>query len=104
MNSARNYTRTLICLGAGSALLACMSRDHAPTQPSPSQPSAQTPSEPEAEPGEESRPPSSSEPAALPTHTGLISIQDVSIANQPAAGHGLTVTALFTPWAAADYE
>lgn len=32
---------------------------------------------------------------ARPTHTGLVSVQDISIANVPAAGHGLTVSVLF---------
>lgn len=34
-------------------------------------------------------------PAA--THEGIISIQDVTLANAPQLGHGMTVTALFTP-------
>ncbi len=33
--------------------------------------------------------------AARPTHTGLVSVQDISIANLPAAGHGLTVNVFF---------
>lgn len=43
--------------------------------------------------------------ATLPpsTHGGLVSIQDITIANLPAAGHGLTVTAIFTPAAAPDF-
>lgn len=38
------------------------------------------------------------------THTGLISIQDMSIAGLPQAGHGLTVQAFFTPLRAPDFE
>jgi hypothetical protein len=38
------------------------------------------------------------------THTGLVSIQDVSIANLPQAGHGLTLQALFTPVRAPDFS
>jgi hypothetical protein len=38
-----------------------------------------------------------------PTHTGLVSIQDIAIANLPAAGHGLTVNAFFTPLVAPDF-
>ena len=35
---------------------------------------------------------------------GLVSVQDVAIANIPAAGHGLTVNVFFTPLAAPDFE
>jgi hypothetical protein len=38
------------------------------------------------------------------THTGLVSIQDMSIHGAPAAGHGLTVQAIFAPARAPDYE
>ncbi|WP_394827121.1 hypothetical protein [Pendulispora albinea] len=38
------------------------------------------------------------------THTGLISIQDISIANVPAAGRALTVNILFNAARAPDYE
>jgi hypothetical protein len=47
--------------------------------------------------------PRSDVPSA-PTHSGLISIQDVSIANLPQAGHGLTVQSFFLPLRAPDYE
>ncbi len=36
-------------------------------------------------------------PAAASTHDGIISIQDVTLANAPQLGHGMTVTALLTP-------
>ncbi len=39
-----------------------------------------------------------------PTHSGLVSIQDIAIANLPAAGHGLTVTAILGAAVAPDYE
>ena len=38
------------------------------------------------------------------THAGLISIQDISIAGAPQAGHGLTVQAFFTAARPADFE
>jgi len=37
------------------------------------------------------------------THTGLVSIQDISIANLPQAGHGLTVNAFLTPLVVPDF-
>lgn len=37
------------------------------------------------------------------THSGLVSIQDISIANLSQAGHGLTVQAFFTPQRAPDF-
>ncbi|KYF55586.1 hypothetical protein BE08_45850 [Sorangium cellulosum] len=39
-----------------------------------------------------------------PTHGGLISIQDISIAGAPQAGHGLTVQVLFTAAKPPSYE
>ncbi|MEY4513902.1 MAG: hypothetical protein RLZZ450_6024 [Pseudomonadota bacterium] len=38
------------------------------------------------------------------THTGLVSVQDITIANLPASGHGLTVNAFLTQAVAPDYE
>lgn len=43
-------------------------------------------------------------PPRVATHAGLVSIQDISIANVPAAGHGLTATALLGPAVVPDYE
>src|SRR5262245_44046209 len=40
----------------------------------------------------------------VPTHVGLVSIQDVSIVGRPEVGHGLSVVAAFTPARAPDYE
>ncbi len=39
-----------------------------------------------------------------PTHSGLVSIQDITIANAPQAGHGLTVNVFFNALRAPDYE
>jgi hypothetical protein len=41
---------------------------------------------------------------APPTHSGLISVQDVSIANLPQAGHGLTVQSFFLQVRKPDFE
>lgn len=38
------------------------------------------------------------------THSGLVSVQDIALANLPAAGHGLTVTAILNAAVAPDYE
>jgi len=38
------------------------------------------------------------------THTGLVSVQDITIANLPARGHSLTVNAFLTRLVAPDYE
>lgn len=38
------------------------------------------------------------------THSALVSIQDIGIANYPQAGHGLTVQAFFTPSRAPDFS
>ena len=43
-------------------------------------------------------------PSLRPTHAGLVSVQDIRIANLPAAGHGLTVSVLFNAARAPDYE
>jgi hypothetical protein len=43
-------------------------------------------------------------PSLRPTHSGLVSVQDISIANIPAAGHGLTVNVFFNAARAPDYE
>lgn len=43
-------------------------------------------------------------PARPATHSGLVSVQDIAIANLPAAGHGLTVTAILSAAVAPDYE
>src|SRR5262245_8942337 len=43
-------------------------------------------------------------PAQELPRQGLISIQDLSVANLPQAGHGLSVQAFFTPLRAPDYE
>ncbi|HEX6241164.1 MAG TPA: hypothetical protein VFZ61_09740, partial [Polyangiales bacterium] len=101
MNSPRFYLRNTAWLGVAGVLVACMPEDAPKRTAKPSEPPAVEPSElePESPAGPREEP-----VAELPTHTGLISIQDVSIANQPTAGHGLTINALFTPWVAADYE
>jgi hypothetical protein len=41
---------------------------------------------------------------SVPSYGGLVSIQDVSIAGLPQAGHGLTVIAAFTPSHAPDFD
>lgn len=38
------------------------------------------------------------------THTGLVSVQDITIANLPQAGHSLTVNAFLTRLVAPDYQ
>lgn len=45
-----------------------------------------------------------SAPRGTATHTGLVSVQDITIANLPAAGHSLTVNAFLTRLVAPDYE
>lgn len=57
-------------------------------------------------PRESARPPAEQRPpiAAAATHGGVISIQDMSIADLPQAGHGLTVQAFFTRLRAPDFE
>jgi hypothetical protein len=42
--------------------------------------------------------------AGVPTHTGLLSIQDMAIHGWPQLGHGLTVQIAFTPARPPDYE
>ncbi len=43
-------------------------------------------------------------PALRATHSGLVSVQDIALANLPAAGHGLTVTTILSAAVAPDYE
>jgi hypothetical protein len=78
-----------------AASLGCMAGEE-PTRDAPTKPSAEQPTPPAEEPDPEPQPEAS--------HSGLVSIQDVRIANLPAAGHGLTVNILLTPAAAPDYE
>lgn len=79
-----------------SSWFGCMEgKEPAPSTP----PKASEPAEPAA-PGEED----AALPRVAPSHGGLVSIQDVSIANLPAAGHGLTVNVFLTPLVAPVYE
>src|SRR5688572_10875058 len=77
------------------ALAGCpMDDDPVPAAPAPS-PSGSTPVTPA--PTTTATPDAAPAPEPKATHGGLVSIQDITIVNLPAAGHGLTVSAFFTP-------
>lgn len=54
--------------------------------------------------GSDAAPPDAAVPTLAPTHTGLVSIQDITLANVPAAGHGLTATTILNRVVAPEYE
>lgn len=71
--------------------------------PTPSTTATTTPTTPPSSTGDAVAP-DSAPPVLAPTHTGLVSIQDITIANVPAAGHGLTATTILNRAVAPTYE
>jgi hypothetical protein len=107
--SLRSFGSTI---AMSAALLAAISLAGCPEDDVSSVADATAPSTTSPAPTSSTAPPSAedaavsdaSKPARPSTHAGLVSIQDISIANAPAAGHGLTVTALLGPAVTPDYE
>lgn len=92
-------------LGAGAALLGCpMESDTESPGLGGETPTLDASPSTDASGGDAS--PDANTDASSPrdTHSGLVSVQDIAIANVPQAGHGLTVNVFFNALRKPDYE
>lgn len=90
-----SVTSAVVLLAGVSTLAGCPMEDDAPAAPGPATPDSGAEARDASAPDAAETPATPDATAALATHAGLVSVQDIAIANLPQAGHGLTVNVFF---------